>query len=366
MSIAELHPESDRESGLPERLLQQARISGESAHEGWRVRADGSEFYADVRYAPLESDGSEFQGYAMVVRDMTDRRRQRRRTERFVEESDEVVTIVDTDGTVTYASGSADRVLGYDPDALVGENLFDHLHPEGRADAMETFFTNMEDPDADLRMECRMQSGDGEWLNVESQCRNLLDDDAVGGMLLYLKDVTDRKERARRFESIFNQTFQFTGLLDPDGTVVEVNDATLEFGGIERDELAGHPFADAQWFDGVESARADARDAIERAADGEFVRYETEVRGADGLATVDFSLKPVRDDGGDVSMLVAEGRDITAQQRQRRHLEVLQRVMRHNMRNDLMKLRAWTQAMCEEPDAERRAEHLETVEETLG
>ena len=136
MSIAELHPESDRESGLPERLLQQARISGESAHEGWRVRADGSEFYADVRYAPLESDGSELQGYAMVVRDMTDRRRQRRRTERFVEESDEVVTIVDTDGTVTYASGSADRVLGYDPDALVGENLFDHLHPEGRADAM--------------------------------------------------------------------------------------------------------------------------------------------------------------------------------------------------------------------------------------
>ena len=365
MSIAELHPESDRESGLPERLLQQARISGESAHEGWRVRADGSEFYADVRYAPLESDDGEFRGYAKIVRDMTERRRQRRRTERFVEEANDVVTIVDTDGTIEYASGSADRILGYDPDDLVGENLFDYLHPESREGAMETFFTGMGNPDADLRMECRMQSGDGEWRNVETQCRNLLDDDAVDGMLLYLKDVTEEKKRARQFESIFNQTFQFTGLLNPDGTVVEVNDATLEFGGIERDEIAGRPFADAQWFDGAESARADARGAIERAADGEFVRYETEVRGADGLATVDFSLKPVRDDDGDVSMLVAEGRDITVRQQQRRHTQVLQRVMRHNMRNDLMKVRGWAQMMCEEPDAERRAEHLETVEEIL-
>ena len=167
MSMAELHPESDRESGLPERLLQQARISGESAHEGWRVRADGSMFYADVQYAPLESDAGEFRGYAKIVRDMTERRRQRRRTERFVEESNDVVTIVDTDGTIEYASGSADRILGYDPDDLVGENLFDYLHPESREGAMETFFTGMGNPDADLQAECRMKSGDGEWLNVE-------------------------------------------------------------------------------------------------------------------------------------------------------------------------------------------------------
>ncbi|MFB6228477.1 MAG: PAS domain S-box protein, partial [Halobacteriales archaeon] len=113
-SIGQFHP--TRESGLPDRLLQQARIAGESAHEGWHVRADGSEFYADVRYAKLRSDDEELPGYAMIVRDMTDRRRQQRRTERFVEESDDVVSVLDTDGTITYASGSADRVLGYDPE----------------------------------------------------------------------------------------------------------------------------------------------------------------------------------------------------------------------------------------------------------
>ena len=188
MSVSELHPESDRESKLSERLLQQARIGGESTDEGWRIRADGSEFYADVRYVSLEADDGTFRGFAMIVRDLTDRRRQQRRTERFVEESSEVVTVVDSDGTITYASGSVNRILDYDPDDFVGENLFDLLHPDGRKDTMETFFTGLESPDATLQIECRLESGSGEWLNIEGQCRNMLDDSAIGGMLLYLRE----------------------------------------------------------------------------------------------------------------------------------------------------------------------------------
>ncbi|WP_170938273.1 PAS domain S-box protein [Halorubrum sp. Hd13] len=365
MEMAELHPEADRDSGLPERLLQQARIAGESAHEGWRVRADGSEFYADVRYAPLEDDDGEFRGYAKIVHDLTDKRRERRRTERFVEESDDVVTIVDPDGTVTYASRSATRVLGHDPDDLVGENLFDYLHPDSREGAMETFFSGLDEPNGSFQAEWRFKSGDNEWLNVEGQCRNMLDDDAIGGMLLYLRNVTDQKKRARRFESIFNQTFQFTGLLEPDGTVVEVNNATLEFGGVKGDAIVGEPFSNAPWWTHSEDVRDDLRNALERGADGELVRYETEIRGADGLATIDFSVKPVTDDDGEVSLLVVEGGDITARIRNRRHLEVMQRVMRHNMRNDLTKVRGWTEVMAEEADPEKRAEQFETVERIL-
>ncbi|SDX66453.1 PAS domain S-box protein [Halobellus clavatus] len=361
MSMAQLHPEADRDAELPKRLLQQARVAGESAHEGWRVRADGSRFYADVRYAPLEEAGGEFRGYAKIVRDMTDRRRQRRRTERFVEESDDVVAIVDTDGTITYASGSANRVLGHEPDDLIGENLFDYIHPDSRENAMETFFAGIEEPRTDLQTECRIKSGDGEWRNIRGQCRNMLDDDAIDGMLLYLRDVTERKERARRFESIFNQTFQFTGLLEPDGTVLEVNRATTEFTGVERGAIVGEPLSDASWWDVSPEVKDNIRDAVRRAANGEFVRYETEVRGASGLATIDFSLKPVTDEDGDISLIVAEGRDITARQQHRRHLEVMQRVVRHNMRNDLTKVRGWTEVMCEEPDADKRAEYLETV-----
>jgi PAS domain S-box-containing protein len=297
----------------------------------------------------------------MIVHDMTERRRQRRRTERFVEESEDVILVTDADGEITYASGSAKRQFGHDPGALVGGNLFACLHPDEREPAMTAFFECVEGSGSDTA-ECRMASPDGGWFNVDIRYRNMLDDDAVDGMLVYLRNVTEARERARRFEGIFNRTLQFTALLEPDGTVVEVNDAALEFGGFDRSEIVGTAFSEVSWWTHSETVHDEVRDAIGRAGDGEFVRYKTEVRGGNGLATIDFSVKPVVDESGDVSELVAEGRNVTAREQHRRHLEVMQRVIRHNMRNDLTKLRGWAQLIAEEERADRRAERLETVE----
>lgn len=366
MPMAHLHPEADRESGLPTRLLQQARIAGESSDEGWRVRADGSEFYADVRYAALETDDGEFRGHAAIVRDMTEERQQRRRTERFVEESDDVVSILDVDGTFEYVSGSTDRVLGHDSDALLEESLFDYLHPSDRKRVMEAFFDCVEDIEGDIEIEGRFDSGSSEWLNVNIRCRNMRADDAIDGMLLYLRDVTDSKERTRRLEAIFNGTFQFTGLLEPDSTVIEVNDAALKFGGFDRGDVVGEPFYEAPWWTHSEEVNTRVQDALARAAEDEFIRYETEVKGAEGLATIDFSVKPVTDEDGDVTLLIVEGRDITAQQQQRQHLGVMQRVMRHNMRNDLSKVKGWAELLAEESDPDERARQFETIERILN
>ena len=365
MSIAELHPPSDRETGLPDRLLQQARYAGEASDDGWRVRADGSEFYADVRYAALESDDGAPTGYAQIVRDMTEERRQQRRTERFVEESEDVVTIVDPDGTITYVSRSSDRALGYDPDALTEQNLFDQLHPDDRTRVMEAFFDGTEDPDATFQIDCRFRSNDGAWREIKLRCRNMLEDDAIGGMLLYLRDVTATKARTRRLEALFNGTFSFTGLLEPDGTVLNVNDAALELGGFDREAVVGDPFDEASWWTHATAVQERVRDALDRAAAGEFVRYETDVRGVAGLETIDFSAKPVTNDAGEVTLLVVEGREITDQRRQRQQMAMMQRVMRHNIRNDLNKVRGWAQVLAEETDAEARATHLDRIEAIL-
>lgn len=365
MSIAGLHPVDDRETGLPDRLLDQARIAGQSAHEGWYVGADGDRFYADVRYARLDHDDGTFRGYAMIVHDMTERRRQQRRTERFVEESDDVITVVDTDGTVTYASGSSRSVLAHEPDDLVGGNLFDHAHPTDRKETMEAFFEAVDRPDSNRELEFRLESGDGEWLNVEGQCQNMLDDGAIDGMLLYLRDVTDRRERARRFESVFNQTFQFAGLLNPDGTIVELNDTSFALDEETRETLVGERFCDTPLWEHSDAARTDLRTAVEQAADGEGTRYETKMRGANGLVTVDLSMKPVTREDGDTSLIVVAGRDVSAEQRQRQHLDVVHRVMRHNMRNDLGKVRGWAELMCEESDRDARTEHLAILNRIL-
>ncbi|MFB6251741.1 MAG: PAS domain S-box protein [Halobellus sp.] len=364
MPMADLHPAADRETGLPDRLLGQARYAGEASDEGWRVRADGSAFYADVRYAALESDDGELQ-YAQIVRDMTEQRRQQRRTERFVEESDDVVTILDSDGTVTYASRSSDRVLGYDSDDLTGVNLFDQLHPDDRNQAMEAFFTGTTHSDATFQIDARLASEEGGWREMELRCRNMLDDDAIDGMLLYLRDVTTTNERNRRLEALFNGTFSFTGLLEPDGTAVKINDAALEFGGFDREAIIGEPFDEASWWTHSAAVQDRLRDALDAAAAGEFVRYETDVRGTAGLETIDFSVKPVTNEADEVTLLVVEGRVITNQSQQEQHMSMLERVMRHNVRNDLNKVRGWAQILAEEENAETRLSHLDRIKHVV-
>ncbi|ERG88227.1 MAG: PAS sensor histidine kinase, partial [halophilic archaeon J07HX5] len=296
---------------------------------------------------------------------MTEQRRQERRTERFVEESEDVVSIVDPDGTISWVSGSAERVLGHDRNALVGETLFDYLHPDEREAAMASFFESVDGGADGTLTDCRMTDGDGAWLNVEGQVRNMLDDEAIDGMLVYLRDVTEQKERTRQLEAIFNGTYQFTGLLEPDGAVIEINETALDFGGFDQATVAGKKFYDAPWWTHDDQVRADAGSAVERAATGEFVRYEAEVQGADGLATIDFSVKPVPGDDGTTSMLIVEGREITALKQQRQHLTVLQRLIRHNMRNDLTKVRGWTWALYNETDPAEQTRQFERIEGVL-
>jgi len=149
-------------------------------------------------------------------------------------------------------------------------------------------------------------------------------DGKVVGLVLCIRDVTDRKrveqalvESERRFRAIFDQAFQFIGLLSPDGTVLELNHAALGFGGLTWSEVVGRPLWETPLWTS-DHARKALREAIARAAAGEFVRYMVEIQGAGGnVATIDFSLRPMKDDRGNVVMLIPEGRDIT----ERRSLE---------------------------------------------
>lgn len=118
-----------------------------------------------------------------------------------------------------------------------------------------------------------------------------------------------------RFRAIFNQAFQFIGLLGLDGTLLEANQTALDFGGLRAEEVIGRPFWDAYWWTISAETQAQLRAAIARAAQGEFVRYEVDVLGVGRVATIDFSLRPVFDDGGQVHLLIPEGRDISDRKR---------------------------------------------------
>lgn len=148
------------------------------------------------------------------------------------------------------------------------------------------------------------------------------------------------RESELRFRGIFDQMYQFIGLLAPDGTLLEANRTALEFGGLSREQVVNRPFLEAVWWTLTPDTQAQLRAAIARAAAGEFVRYEVDVQGRQGqVTTIDFSLRPVFDEAGQVVLLIPEGRDISERKQAEHQLE-LQAVVTRNMAEGICLVRA--------------------------
>ncbi len=113
-----------------------------------------------------------------------------------VENSSEIVAIVDPDGTLRYANPAWERVLGYDPDEVLGTmNVLDHVHPDDLPHVLqETEKSLAEGGVASNEAEYRFRCKDGSWRWMQSVGTYLLDDPAVGGVVVVSRDVTERRE----------------------------------------------------------------------------------------------------------------------------------------------------------------------------
>ncbi|MEG4440787.1 ATP-binding protein [Microcoleus sp. AT9_B5] len=144
------------------------------------------------------------------------------------------------------------------------------------------------------------------------------------------------RESERRFRAIFDSSFQLTKLLTPEGIVLEVNETALDFAGLRSEDIVGRPIWDmAVWAQSLQVSEQ-LQCAIGKASQGEFFRSELDLLGKSGqIMTVDFSLKPVKNETGQVLLLIAEARDIS--DRKRAEAEILKALAREK---ELSELRA--------------------------
>ena len=145
---------------------------------------------------------------------------------------------------------------------------------------------------------------------------------SVRGAELLASDTPEQyREKIARIT--LDSMVQFVGLLDAQGTVLEINHVALNAVGIKLSDVEGRPFWTTFWWQVSEEINQGLRDSIRRAAQGEFVRWDTEIYGRSGgkeTIVIDASLMPVKDAEGNVVFITAEGRDITAKKAYEREI----------------------------------------------
>jgi len=144
----------------------------------------------------------------------------------------------------------------------------------------------------------------------------------VRGTELLASD-TREQYRQKLARITLDSMVQFVGLLDANGTVLEINQVALDGVGITLSDVEGKPFWTTFWWQVSEEINQGLKESILRASRGEFVRWDTEIYGrAGGRETIiiDASLMPVKDEQGNVVFITAEGRDITEKKAHEREI----------------------------------------------
>ena len=251
-------------------------------------------------------------------RDASEAERARRRFRTLVEESSDVVTVLDEEGVFEYVAPSAERVLGYTPEEMVGTASFEYVHPEDR-ERTEEAFDRIVDGEESITVVFRVHKADGDVCWLEARGRDHRDDDLIGGVVVHVRDVTDRKQREERLRGTLELSKDVVTVLDDDGTIRYQSPSVGQVLGYDPEEMVGDPAfeyvhpEDREWVQRNFAAMLqEGNEAPER--------IEMRFRHADGSWRWLETLGSAREDPA-VDGYVVNSRDVTEAKERERTLE---------------------------------------------
>ncbi len=233
-------------------IEQMAAMSGYQEMVG--QRANGKPFPLEVMIIRVDlADNKRF--YTGTFRDISDRKeaelalqRSEEYYRRLIENASDLITIIDRDGIITYQSPSITRILGYEPEELVGQSIFAFNHPE-ETDFLLNRFTRLiqaRNNETGTLIEFRLRHKQGSWRMMQAVGTNMIAETFISGIVLNTRDITQQKEAeaARRASedksaAIIKQIDEGYYEVDLRGYFTFYNDAMLNVLGYVGENLIG-------------------------------------------------------------------------------------------------------------------------------
>jgi PAS domain S-box-containing protein len=254
------YPQEAIASGLPERELVVAQAVGRFEDEGWRLRKDGTRFWANVVITALRDRGGNLIGFAKVTRDLSERRRieenLRESEQRFralvQNVRDYAIFMLDPDGRVATWNEGAQRITGWSANEIIGQHLSRFYPPEAPArnlpaHELKTATTDGRFEDEGWRLR---KDGTRFWANVVLTAIR----DARGQLLGFTKITRDLTERRRHEQELRSSEARFRMLvegvvdyaiitLDRDGFITSWNTGAARLNGYAPGDILGRHFS---------------------------------------------------------------------------------------------------------------------------
>jgi PAS domain S-box-containing protein len=210
--VASLYENPDRRRSFTEKIRRQGFVKNEILK---LRRKDGSSIWGSVTARVQYDDNRAIRWIDGVIEDISERKsaeeKIKQSEERFrslVQNSSDIITLLDKKGRIDYASASVERILGYSPGELIGSNAFEYVHQDDLKRVSEAFARVIHSPSLKSTTEFRYKHKDNTWRMLEATSSNQTANPAISHIVVNSRDITKRKHTEEEREKLRTQLLQ--------------------------------------------------------------------------------------------------------------------------------------------------------------
>lgn len=123
----------------------------------------------------------------------------------LIDNSTDLILLLDATGNIFYGSPSVERVLGYAPQEFLGRNMLEFIHSDDAKDVAQVLSSAVQTPGTVVSVICRIKHKDGAWRHLESIGRNMLEEPSVRAVVINSRDITERTIKEQELERAYRE-----------------------------------------------------------------------------------------------------------------------------------------------------------------